>query len=607
MKNLVKILSVSLLSIAGAACSNLEENPTTSLTETSVFDNEAALESNLRGVLRAFQGDAMYTGNMNEQLNSASALIHWASTARLGDERWDCLLKLTESSMVLNTNMYADHYTAINRANKLLEGLTTSPVDQAYKTEIAAETKFYRAVLYFGLVRCYGSVPLSISSTTSDADLAKPREPYFNVYAQIVKDLKEAFDGMRDEARVKEVTGTQGRPNKWAAKAFLAAVYLQIGSILEVPEDDNFYDLSKGEETRRPNFSALGINSAEDAWNLALSTADDVIQNGPYKLAAKYSDLFTWDYNFTSSDGYGSWDSPERIFVIQSTGEDRNNYCAMRSLPQYPEGSQVKTPASRYGNWRPTRFFFQKWCETYPGDMGPAGSNNSDIYVNTPDPRLNIALINTSFVKCNDGNVQFVYPHNNFINSNSLSGCYPFFKKYLHPSYDGTPGVADFYFMRFAEVYYIAAEAAARLGSDEAYDYIEVVHRRARFSTPDGSEASQPQWTKGDYDKEELVNAIIWDKLFELCGEGHEFFETHRNGATWLSTQIAVPANVELSRSTNLKIVQGFYNKAATAAGDFQYPTDPQELRRSLLCTFPLEEISYNPALGPEDQNDFIW
>ena len=399
-----------------------------------------------------------------------------------------------------------------------------------------------------------------------------------------------------------------------------------MGSILDVDENDNFYDASK--PGRKPDFSALGINDAQAAWTLALNTAKDVIENGPYRLAAKYSDLFQWSDDFISDSwagldesvyagaGYGSRNSPERIFVIQFTNNDTQNYTAMRSLPQYPEGSQTTKPASRYGNWRPTRFFFQSWCEAYPGLHGTS-EDNSDIYVTSSDPRLDIALIHTSYIKCNDGSIQKVYPLTGTIKGSGQSTSLPFFKKYNSPKYSGTCGFADLYMLRLAELYYIAAEASAKHSNTaDAYKYVEAVHLRARHSTADGIEATAPKWINGQFatDKE-LIDAIRWDKIFELCAEGHEFFETHRNGAAWLSEHIAVPLNIALKNPNNAALGTATYSKASylsedgtTVINPYQYPTDPQELRRSLLCAFPLEELAYNPALDSEtDQNDFIW
>ncbi len=629
-KKIFVILASCCLTALSSCSGFLTERPETSMMSSNAYESESDLESHVRGIIAAFHNGEMQVGNMGENLQSSSGLIHFARVAALTDVRWQCLLKLTESSMTINTSMYTGHYTGINRCNVLLEGLESSPVSEAYKREIAAEAKFYRAVFYFSLVRLYGDVPLILQRVTSD-ELGHSRTNYCEVYAQIVSDFKDAWEGMRDSNRVREVSGSQGRPDKWAAKAMLSSVYLQIALILHVPENDNFYDASK--EGRTPYFDFDGIGADESAaWRLAYDTAKDVIDNGPYALAAKYSDLFQWDGSFVSEDGHGAWDSPERIFVVQSNGA-ASFLLAKRSLPRYPEGASVQQGSyhNRFGNWRPTRFFFQKWAAVYPGGTrnisvhqtigGDAINIDETIYTGSSDPRFAISMFYNSYKRCNDGGTQYIYPEiNSIIGRKSSNGqyvrfndtnvqiqMYPYFRKYNSPTFNGQDnGVADFYYMRLAELYYIAAEAAVRLGNeDEAYDLVEVVHARARKSSPTGTEAAQPKWTRGAMSGDQLVNAIVWDKLFELCGEGHEFFETHGRGAAWFSEQVVGPLNEELRRPSNRFLVYKLYSR--DTVNIFQFPSEPSDLRKSLLCQFPLEEIAYNPALTSADQNDYCW
>ena len=202
----------------------------------------------------------------------------------------------------------------------------------------------------------------------------------------------------------------------------------------------------------------------------------------------------------------------------------------------------------------------------------------------------------------------------------------PFFKKYLDPTYDANSGRADFYLMRYAEVYLIAAEAAANLSVQpmdrnwqKAFTYVENIHARARRSVADGEpEAEWPKWEEDRFlaDKnptESLVNAIFWERVYELYGEGHEFWDTHRMGATWLSENIAQPIVDFL-----LQPEQQFDSPTAAAPGTNSYcmrlygsNTPPQitsatDLRGSLLLEFPQKEIANNHAITIEDAaNDF--
>lgn len=606
MKTVFKHIICICTVFAVCSCEGfLNERKVSSLDESSVYSTEIALEKNINGIILGFQGDMMYQGNMLENLQSASGLVHWGSQSFLNEERWSCVLNYFtfSPSTSYNQNMYLSHYSAIRRCNKLIAALPDSPVGESYKKEIEAEARFYRAVLYFTLVRLYADVPLILVPATNEAETANPRTNYCLVYTQILKDLDFAFKYMRTPERVLEVTGTQGHPNRWAARSFEAAVCLQIACILKTPSDENFYNPAK--PGRKPDFSACGFNSAEDAYGAALAAAADVIDNGPYKLAWNYSDLFRWEKGYTDHYGRDCWNLDERIFVLQSTGSNNNDYTARRTLPKYPEGVTILNPQSTAGRIRPTRYLFQKWCEANGGIMGAPDTYAEDIYVDSPDPRLGISLIYGGFIRSDTQKNQDVYPHSVILYSTSQTCVMPYYKKYMTPTYIGNPDVADYYFMRMSELYYIAAEASARLGNTgDAYKYVEAVHQRARRSTPDGSEADEPKWVEGQFaDEDSLVNAIIWDKIFELCGEGHEFFEVRRYGAKWFSEQIAKPINEFLTDPRQ----DAALRKGNYYGEGFQYPSDPQKLRASLLCEFPKPELAMNPAMSDTDVNDYTW
>ena len=141
----------------------------------------------------------------------------------------------------------------------------------------------------------------------------------------------------------------------------------------------------------------------------------------------------------------------------------------------------------------------------------------------------------------------------------------PYYKKYYDPTYDNSVGNADLYVMRLAEVYLIAAEACANLceSASDAYgtkavDYVNVILERARNSV-DGEPAAEPQaWTASKFNnsKEALVNAIFWERCYEMPFEHHEYFDTHRMGARWLAENIAKPKNAFLF-STNRRTTPG--------------------------------------------------
>lgn len=582
-----KYILIAFTALALASCTFLDEHTTTSLTNT--YDTEAALEANIRGIQASLN---FFTKDYPENLESCSGLVHFGSpNGRVEDNRWKCIItNMTYTSMSLNIDLYGNIYTAINNCNVLLHHLPESPVDEAYKREIEAECKMYRALIYLAAVRLYGDVPLALESNET-AFHAIPRTPYYKVYDQIVADLKDAWDGMRDPARVAQVTPTQGRSNKWAAKALLSAVYLQIASLLEVDQDPsnfNFYDETRPE--RKPVFAAdeIGTDKAK-AWKLCYDTVTDVIENGPYALALAFKDLYRWKVGYLDARGRDCWNLDERIITIQSEVFSTGNYTATRSLPTFPPDVEVEvnwTTVSRSGNVRPSRFFFNEWCRRYAWDKG---CKKDSLYKVCADPRIDVALIYNEFIPCNATTATRIYPS---VSGSSLTNFMPFFRKYNTPTYQGKPDVADFYYMRFAELYYIAAEAAmhTEAGAAVALDLVNEVHKRG----------GTPLWEM----EQVSVDNIVWDKLFELCGEGHAYYEVRRLGGKWFKENILQARNFffEVMGDAGENYMATYFGRS-----DFRYDfaEDDIKIRGALLCEFPKEELTANSAMSTADKNDF--
>ena len=619
-------------SVVLSACSGfLDEKSRTRVEADEVYDTEAALEGGIYGCIGALMsGSNMPANTQMYFLHMGSGLVHWGyATTKLTDsqERWIGALRLTMYSR--NTYNYAgfrQYYVCINRCNRLLEKLPDSPVDDVFKEEIKGEALFLRALCYFYLVRQWGDVPVYLASSVSKTQELSPRVDFWEVYRLIIEDLKIASVIMRDYSADQAPTG---RGCKWAAKALLSEVYLTIGTLLAHP-DDNFWDTSR----RTPDFSAVAINSAADAFRLSLSYSEDVIENGPYTLAPNFAQLFRW----TDPE---DWALGERIFCLNAAPDvSSGNSLAAYSLPRNPEGTiDVVNQAVNYGVWRPDRWLFQMWCEAYGGKKG-TGSSSKYIFVSSPDPRLDVTIWHTSYnrIDTDPPTKVSLYPTNSRIRYSTSRTYEAYYKKYLDPQFNGSGCSCDMYILRFAEMYLNAAEACANLctakGDDywnKAFAYIEVLHKRARHK-PDGTDATQPVWKANRFDTnptpingrndnegpwdpiQGLIDGIFWERMFEMSAECHEFFDSHRMGATWLAKNIAAPKNRFLRDP-----MQQYSNTANEEAGrvnaytgrlygdpDFQYPTDPQELRKSILCAFPFGEITYNSKISEADQNDFF-
>lgn len=618
------------------ACS-LKENPKTRVSNNIVFCSEESLESIVYGCYRGLLGGSMITGEMNEYLHPCSGLLAWQGTQYALNEASEIYRSMHYLTQYSNNptayNEFKGFYSTIARTNILLEGLKTSPVEEEYKKEIEGEAHFIRALAYYYLVRQWGSVPVYTKPVKNMKEASVPRTQFDKVFALIIDEFKMAEQQMRDYARVEMVTGIYGgRPCKWAATAFLSEVYLYIATLMAHP-DDNYWNT----ELRIIDWSGCGVSTAKDAFKLSMQYSDKVIEEGPYRLATKFGDLFDWGNPKV-------YDSPERIFVLTNTNSVlTGNFTAIRTLPEFPEGTlDTLTQNIQYGRWRPDRWTFQVWGASHGGILGST-EGTSQIFVDVQDPRCKITIWYDRYLNLNTGTIRLLYPNENRAYSPG-SQFEPFFKKYLDPVFNVTSGNADFYVLRMAEMYLNSAEAAANLSSsvgdemwDKAFDRIEAIHSRARGSVPEGKAAATfPIWDSDRFsspektplwDEEEmaaygvsfnphdaLIAGIFWERMFELLGEGHEFYDTHRMGATWMRDNIIIPRNKFLRKREQqyndkyLDDKSKSYCSKMYGKEDFQYFTDISDIRKSLLCAFPHDEFINSTVLdASKDQNDYYW
>jgi starch-binding outer membrane protein, SusD/RagB family len=117
-------------------------------------------------------------------------------------------------------NTWSNLYNQIYRANIILEKI--EPFAFTRVNQFKAEARFLRAMAYFDLVRYFGDVPLTTKVLTIEESKKIQREPFANVYNQIVEDLKFAVANLPETY----VTADKGRATKWVAKALLGRVYL---------------------------------------------------------------------------------------------------------------------------------------------------------------------------------------------------------------------------------------------------------------------------------------------------------------------------------------------------------------------------------------------
>lgn len=596
MKNIIRISTALAFAVMMMGCSwFLDEKLGTSYDRSSMISTPEALESAVLGIHHQMASSGFKDNPFCEFLATGSGMAIWGNTGAIDNpqQRWSSLLKFTRFANHPEAySSFRNFYRTIYLCNHFLDIVKESPVDAEYVDKIVGEVYFLRAMAYFYLVRIWGDVSLHLEAPEgiSSEELYKPRENFWTVYCQIVNDLNLAEEKMRTYQEMQAITGlSSGRVCNYAATACRSLVYLTIGTLLEHP-DDNFW------VNRTPDFSEIGINSSDDAFRLALADAENVIENGPFELENVYGDLFRWT---EPSD----WQSKERIWAMPRSPESNGagSGLTMWALPNYYEGREN---GSNFGRCRPCRWFFQRWCETYGGIKGTDVGYNDKIYVDCLDPRMKVNIIYNDY-NGKSGSLAQCYPSKWRVKMDAdyslKTGGIPFYKKYYDPTFNNSVGNSDFYVMRMAEVYLIAAEASAYLGEkSDAIGYVNVVLERARkYRDEDGNVklASEPaNWDEGDFTTDtQLLDAIFWERCFEMPFEHHEYFDTHRMGANWIVRMISEPKNAFLKLPEQTGGTSPYTGKFFGEG--FQYDTDPARVRKGLINAYPFDELTYNPFL----------
>ena len=248
-------------------------------------------------------------------------------------------------------------YVGISRCNVVIGKIktTNAAIPEATKKRILGEASFLRAFYYFQLARYYGGVPI-ITEDTNLNEFRNIRNTLAETYDMVISDLKVAEENIPE-------TNEPGRATKFAAKSYLAKVYLQMSG--EPLNDDT-------------------------AAAKAAEYAKDVIDNGPYDLESNYRDvfklanehgveyIFSAEYMATSNEGgqVATWDGPPGNWTNTIT------YSIGRAMPELYNSYQVGDVRRDYnivdyvvidanGNTQPTNdgiYYAFKWRH----DQNPA-------------------------------------------------------------------------------------------------------------------------------------------------------------------------------------------------------------------------------------------
>lgn len=261
-----------LLSVTGCKKGLLDVGPQVGAVDAeNAYTSNGTAQSILAGIFDIMGATgSFYHGQNSISLLmglSADELVNYSSSVVYGQFFTNNLSGQGNNSNYFWSTIYQQLYNC----NAAIAGLTSSTaLTPSVKNQLLGEAKFARAYIYFYAINLYGdmAMPLTTDYLTNNA-LA--RTPKAQIYQQIIQDLKDA-QGLLSDA--KYLNGTGGatterlRPNKQAASAMLARVYLYTGDWANAEAQANSV-ISTSIYVLEPNLNQVFLKaSRETIWAL---------------------------------------------------------------------------------------------------------------------------------------------------------------------------------------------------------------------------------------------------------------------------------------------------------------------------------------------------
>lgn len=223
-KSTVAIVAIML--VLGACKKDfLELTPKGTALEDNFYKNETEVMQGVIAVYDVMQWGTTGGYTMKMPLLSAASDDCFAGGSNASDQpNWVAYDNFNMDSRIgPQGGLWSKNFTGINRANLILSKIDKSTtLSPAFKTRVVAEAKFLRAYFYFDLVRFFGRVPLITNVLATSELYTQTQASPAQIYAQIEKDLREAYPGLPPTISAAE----KGRISQGAAKAQLAKVLL---------------------------------------------------------------------------------------------------------------------------------------------------------------------------------------------------------------------------------------------------------------------------------------------------------------------------------------------------------------------------------------------
>jgi hypothetical protein len=250
MKNYKNILAAFLLVLSVSSCKKqLEIDPKQNIDANVALNNTADVQNALIGAYTFLATGDLYGTNLVflPDLYANNNYLTWRGS-------FTTYRDISNKAIISNnadvTRTWITAYSAINTANIVISALNVVS-DANTKSVIEGKALFIRGIMHFELVRLY-ALPYDASGTNTNLGvpiITKAVKTIDNVTNSVARNtVAEVYTAVENDLK-SAITKLASVDDQYAAKAFLARVYLQEGK-----------------------------------YNLARDMANDIITNSPYTL-----------------------------------------------------------------------------------------------------------------------------------------------------------------------------------------------------------------------------------------------------------------------------------------------------------------------------------
>lgn len=429
-----------------SSCVDLDENPDEARLSPTNLTTLKSLEFSIVGAYRAVEASVTWAGFWVNAYGGDDVSTHSAQN-KIGFREGD-RRTLTRNSERIEVP-WEQPYRVIETVNNIIQNKDNFiDNDQTAIDIIVGEAYFIRAIYYMHLTHTFGKVPLNLT-VELDWDLGLAEIP--EIYAQIESDLLEA-----EKLLPENYPGVSAaiRPNSGSARAFLAKHYLHWAG-WPLKDNSKYAMAASSAKQVIDNASAHGFALVED-MNTLWSVEDENRLNSEIVWAVGHCQPCGNAYSNRHSG---------RLGYASSVGGWNEIFAEIGLLEAFPEG-----------------------------------------------PRKEATFVTEGELKSDDSDG--IHKKGDVVN-------WRLFDNEAHPSFKKVTGHLDevavnntntsitTYFMRYADLLLMYAEAEGRAGgnSADAWEALNQVRRRAY-------EPGTPDLTSGD-----LAELAYEERRWELAGE----------------------------------------------------------------------------------------